>query len=141
MKSLLNLWNLRPFGWVSGASFDPISETDLIEDLELLKQNEPLYKIEKNIEDFEDHDNGEENTLVFEKDPNVYVQSGELKYQGIWFKRGDVVVVINRKNERTMGEIIHISPSEIWIKKPDSTKKRLYVSHLNHGRFTMKHRQ
>lgn len=68
----------------------------------------------------------------------VRSEDGKLLYDKKWFHKGCSVVVETRENGRYSGSLHSIGQSEIWIKKTDNTKVRVYISSLVKGKFHLK---
>ncbi|CAH3153622.1 unnamed protein product [Porites evermanni] len=79
----------------------------------------------------------------------VRSEDGKLFYDKKWqnhyyyffltrFHKGTGVVVETRENGRYSGVLHSIGQSEIWIKKTDNTKVRIYISSLIKGKFHLK---
>lgn len=66
---------------------------------------------------------------------NIMARQGHLRYNEIWFKPGDTLVVENRKGMRMSGVIQSVTGTEIWICRPDGSTKRLYLSHLRKKKY------
>ncbi|XP_033127876.1 breast cancer metastasis-suppressor 1-like protein-A [Anneissia japonica] len=66
-------------------------------------------------------------------------EDGRLYYEGTWFSRSSRVVIEKRDDPPVHGIITSINTSEIWLKLPDGTKSKLYLSNLQKGRYTIKH--
>lgn len=68
----------------------------------------------------------------------VRSEDGRLLYDKKWFHKGCGIVVETRENGRYSGSLHSIGQSEIWIKKTDNTKVRIYISSLMKGKFHLK---
>ncbi|KAM7441576.1 Sin3 histone deacetylase corepressor complex component SDS3 [Porites harrisoni] len=68
----------------------------------------------------------------------VRSEDGKLFYDKKWFHKGTGVVVETRENGRYSGVLHSIGQSEIWIKKTDNNKVRIYISSLIKGKFHLK---
>lgn len=68
----------------------------------------------------------------------VRSEDGKLFYDKKWFHKGCGVVVETRENGRYSGSLHSIGQAEIWIKKTDNTKVRIYISSLIKGKFHLK---
>ncbi|KAJ7387181.1 Sin3 histone deacetylase corepressor complex component SDS3 [Desmophyllum pertusum] len=68
----------------------------------------------------------------------VRSEDGKLLYDKKWFHKGCGVVVETRENGRYSGSLHSVGQSEIWIKKTDNTKVRIYISSLMKGKFHLK---
>lgn len=66
-------------------------------------------------------------------------EDGRLFYDNQWYCRGQAIC-INRKDEYPTSAIITtINNDEVWFKRLDGTKSKLYVSQLLKGKYTIKH--
>ncbi|KAL9981833.1 hypothetical protein ACROYT_G010590 [Oculina patagonica] len=68
----------------------------------------------------------------------VRSEDGKLFYDKKWFHKGCGLVVETRENGRYSGSLHSVGQSEIWIKKTDNTKVRIYISSLMKGKFHLK---
>ncbi|XP_035473855.1 breast cancer metastasis-suppressor 1-like protein-A isoform X2 [Scophthalmus maximus] len=66
-------------------------------------------------------------------------EDGRLFYDNHWYCRGQAIC-INRKDEYPTSAIITtINNDEVWFKRLDGTKSKLYISQLQKGKYTIKH--
>uniref|UniRef100_A0A3P8XQR5 BRMS1 like transcriptional repressor b n=1 Tax=Esox lucius TaxID=8010 RepID=A0A3P8XQR5_ESOLU len=66
-------------------------------------------------------------------------EEGRLFYDSQWYCRGQAIC-INRKDEYPTSAIITtINHDEVWFKRLDGSKSKLYVSQLQKGKYTIKH--
>lgn len=66
-------------------------------------------------------------------------EDGRLFYDSQWYCRGQAIC-INRKDEFPTSAIITtINHDEVWFKRLDGTKSKLYISQLQKGKYTIKH--
>ncbi|XP_022626154.1 breast cancer metastasis-suppressor 1-like protein-A [Seriola lalandi dorsalis] len=66
-------------------------------------------------------------------------EDGRLFYDSQWYCRGQAIC-INRKDEYPTSAIITtINNDEVWFKRLDGTKSKLYISQLQKGKYTIKH--
>ncbi|XP_039981941.1 breast cancer metastasis-suppressor 1-like protein-A [Xiphias gladius] len=69
----------------------------------------------------------------------VHSEDGRLFYDNQWYCRGQTIC-INRKDEYPTSAIITtINNDEVWFKRLDGTKSKLYISQLQKGKYTIKH--
>ncbi|KAK5880408.1 breast cancer metastasis-suppressor 1-like protein-A isoform X1 [Pseudochaenichthys georgianus] len=67
------------------------------------------------------------------------LEEGRLFYDNQWYCRGQAIC-INRKDEYPASAIITtINNDEVWFKRLDGTKSKLYISQLQKGKYTIKH--
>ncbi|XP_077076610.1 breast cancer metastasis-suppressor 1-like protein-A isoform X2 [Siphateles boraxobius] len=66
-------------------------------------------------------------------------EDGRLFYDNKWYSRGQTIC-INRKDEYPISAtIINVNQDEVWYKRLDGSKSKLYISQLQKGKYTMKH--
>ncbi|NP_001032845.1 breast cancer metastasis-suppressor 1-like protein [Mus musculus] len=66
-------------------------------------------------------------------------EEGRLYYDGEWYIRGQTIC-IDRKDEcPTSAVITTINHDEVWFKRPDGSKSKLYISQLQKGKYSIKH--
>lgn len=66
-------------------------------------------------------------------------EDGRLFYDSQWYCRGQAIC-INRKDEYPTSAIITtINHEEVWFKRLDGSKSKLYISQLQKGKYTIKH--
>ncbi|KAF1376351.1 hypothetical protein PFLUV_G00210620 [Perca fluviatilis] len=69
----------------------------------------------------------------------VRFEDGRLFYDNQWYCRGQAIC-INRKDEYPTSAIITtMNNDEVWFKRLDGTKSKLYISQLQKGKYTIKH--
>ncbi|XP_077568277.1 breast cancer metastasis-suppressor 1-like protein-A [Stigmatopora nigra] len=69
----------------------------------------------------------------------AHSEDGKLFYDNQWYCRGQTIC-INRKDEFPTSAIITtINHDEVWFKRLDGTKSKLYISQLQKGKYTIKH--
>ncbi|KAK9531059.1 breast cancer metastasis-suppressor 1-like protein-A isoform X2 [Anarhichas minor] len=69
----------------------------------------------------------------------AHLEDGRLFYDNQWYCRGQAIC-INRKDEYPASAIITtINNDEVWFKRLDGTKSKLYISQLQKGKYTIKH--
>ncbi|CAB1339877.1 unnamed protein product [Coregonus sp. 'balchen'] len=66
-------------------------------------------------------------------------EEGRLFYDSQWYCRGQALC-INKKDEHPTSAIITtINHDEVWFKRLDGSKSKLYISQLQKGKYTIKH--
>uniref|UniRef100_A0A8C8C7I4 Breast cancer metastasis-suppressor 1-like protein-A n=1 Tax=Oncorhynchus tshawytscha TaxID=74940 RepID=A0A8C8C7I4_ONCTS len=69
----------------------------------------------------------------------VRSEEGRLFYDSQWYCRGQAIC-INRKDQYpTSAMITTINHDEVWFKRQDGSKSKLYISQLQKGKYTIKH--
>ncbi|KAJ6655638.1 hypothetical protein lerEdw1_004874 [Lerista edwardsae] len=78
--------------------------------------------------------------VKLEKHPHsARSEEGRLYYNGEWYGRGQTIC-IDRKDECPTSAIITtINHDEVWFKRPDGSKSKLYISQLQKGKYSIKH--
>uniref|UniRef100_A0AAY4D6W7 Breast cancer metastasis-suppressor 1-like protein-A n=1 Tax=Denticeps clupeoides TaxID=299321 RepID=A0AAY4D6W7_9TELE len=65
-------------------------------------------------------------------------EDGRLFYDGKWYSRGQAIS-INRKDEYPTSAIITaVNHDEVWFKRLDGSKSKLYISQLQKGKYSIK---
>ncbi|XP_072031408.1 breast cancer metastasis-suppressor 1-like protein-A [Amphiura filiformis] len=78
--------------------------------------------------------------LKQEKNPyTARYDDGKLFYEGVWFNRKDRIIIENRDDQPVYATVTAINTGEVWVKRPDGTKSKLYISNLQRGKYTIKH--
>ncbi|ETE73018.1 Breast cancer metastasis-suppressor 1-like protein, partial [Ophiophagus hannah] len=66
-------------------------------------------------------------------------EEGRLYYNGEWYGRGHTIC-IDRKDECPTSAIITtINHDEVWYKRSDGSKSKLYISQLQKGKYSIRH--
>ncbi|XP_065113461.1 breast cancer metastasis-suppressor 1-like protein-A isoform X1 [Paramisgurnus dabryanus] len=66
-------------------------------------------------------------------------EDGRLFYDNKWYSRGQAIC-INKKDEYPSSAIITtVNHDEVWFKRLDGSKSKLYISQLQKGKYTIKH--
>uniref|UniRef100_A0A1B6GLD0 Sin3 histone deacetylase corepressor complex component SDS3 n=2 Tax=Proconiini TaxID=565685 RepID=A0A1B6GLD0_9HEMI len=69
------------------------------------------------------------------------IEDGKLLYERRWFHRGQPVYVEGKDTPRFPAIISAIATEVLWVKKTsDSSKVKIYMSHLSSGKMTIKRR-
>ncbi|KAJ8270003.1 hypothetical protein GJAV_G00109200 [Gymnothorax javanicus] len=66
-------------------------------------------------------------------------EEGRLFYDGEWYGRGQTICIHKKDEYPTSAIITTINHDEVWFKRSDGSKSKLYVSQLQKGRYTIKH--
>ncbi|TTO79344.1 Breast cancer metastasis-suppressor 1-like protein-A [Bagarius yarrelli] len=66
-------------------------------------------------------------------------EDGRLLYDGEWFNRGQNICIDKKDEFPTSALITTINHEEVWFKRSDGSKSKLYISQLQKGKYTIKH--
>lgn len=66
-------------------------------------------------------------------------EDGRLFYDGEWFGRGQAICIDKKEEYPTSAIITTINQDEVWFKRVDGSKSKLYISQLQKGKYTIKH--
>ncbi|XP_056623801.1 breast cancer metastasis-suppressor 1-like protein-A [Triplophysa dalaica] len=66
-------------------------------------------------------------------------EDGRLFYDGDWFGRGQAICIDKKDEYPTSAVITTINQDEVWFKRVDGSKSKLYISQLQKGKYTIKH--
>ncbi|KAJ8274837.1 hypothetical protein COCON_G00094620 [Conger conger] len=66
-------------------------------------------------------------------------EEGRLFYDGEWYSRGQAICIHKKDEYPTSAIITTINHDEVWFKRLDGSKSKLYISQLQKGRYTIKH--
>lgn len=66
-------------------------------------------------------------------------EDGRLFYDGEWFGRGQAICIDKKEEYPTSAVITTINQDEVWFKRVDGSKSKLYISQLQKGKYTIKH--
>lgn len=61
-------------------------------------------------------------------------EEGRLYYDGEWYIRGQTICIDKKDECPTSAVITTINHDEVWFKRPDGSKSKLYISQLQIGR-------
>ncbi|NP_001025273.1 breast cancer metastasis-suppressor 1-like protein-A [Danio rerio] len=70
---------------------------------------------------------------------NARSEDGRLFYDGEWYSRGQAITIDKKDEYPTSAVITTINHDEVWFKRVDGSKSKLYVSQLQKGKYTVKH--
>ncbi|XP_030638820.1 breast cancer metastasis-suppressor 1-like protein-A [Chanos chanos] len=70
---------------------------------------------------------------------NARSEDGRLFYDGEWYSRGQTICIDKKDEYPTSAIITTINHDEVWFKRNDGTKSKLYISQLQKGKYTIKH--
>lgn len=66
-------------------------------------------------------------------------QDGRLNYQGENYSKGHHIIIDNKEDSPVHATITAINTGEIWVKKSDGNKSKLYIAQLQRGKYTIRH--
>ncbi|XP_043930071.1 breast cancer metastasis-suppressor 1-like protein [Protopterus annectens] len=66
-------------------------------------------------------------------------EDGRLHYDGEWYGRGQTICIDKKDELPTSAIITTINHDEVWFKRQDGSKSKLYISQLQKGKYTIKH--
>ncbi|XP_036449863.1 LOW QUALITY PROTEIN: breast cancer metastasis-suppressor 1-like protein-A [Colossoma macropomum] len=66
-------------------------------------------------------------------------EDGRLFYDGEWYSRGQNICIDKKDEFPTSAIITTINHDEVWFKRVDGSKSKLYISQLQKGKYTIKH--
>ncbi|OXB83938.1 UNVERIFIED_CONTAM: hypothetical protein H355_009422 [Colinus virginianus] len=66
-------------------------------------------------------------------------EEGRLYYDGEWYGRGQTIYIDKKDECPTSAIITTINHDEVWFKRPDGSKSKLYISQLQKGKYSIKH--
>ncbi|XP_026855709.2 breast cancer metastasis-suppressor 1-like protein-A isoform X1 [Electrophorus electricus] len=66
-------------------------------------------------------------------------EDGRLFYDGEWYSRGQTICIDKKDEYPTSAIITTINHDEVWFKRVDGSKSKLYISQLQKGKYTIKH--
>ncbi|KAL7872709.1 hypothetical protein AOLI_G00117800 [Acnodon oligacanthus] len=66
-------------------------------------------------------------------------EDGRLFYDGEWYCRGQNICIDKKDEFPTSAIITTINHDEVWFKRVDGSKSKLYISQLQKGKYTIKH--
>uniref|UniRef100_A0A452EVY5 BRMS1 like transcriptional repressor n=1 Tax=Capra hircus TaxID=9925 RepID=A0A452EVY5_CAPHI len=67
------------------------------------------------------------------------IRKGRLYYDGEWYIRGQTICIDKKDECPTSAVITTINHDEVWFKRPDGSKSKLYISQLQKGKYSIKH--
>ncbi|XP_076833718.1 breast cancer metastasis-suppressor 1-like protein-A [Brachyhypopomus gauderio] len=66
-------------------------------------------------------------------------EDGRLLYDGVWYSRGQTICIDKKDEYPTSAIITTINHDEVWFKRVDGSKSKLYISQLQKGKYSIKH--
>ncbi|CAM9829005.1 unnamed protein product [Lampetra planeri] len=66
-------------------------------------------------------------------------EEGRLFYEGDWYGRGHSIIIDTKDDSPMFATITAINTLEVWIKRSDNSKSKLYISQLQKGKYTIRH--
>ncbi|KAL7824826.1 hypothetical protein AOLI_G00326990 [Acnodon oligacanthus] len=66
-------------------------------------------------------------------------EDGRLFYDSKWYSRGQAISISRKDEYPTSAIITTINHDEVWYKRFDGSKSKLYISQLQKGKYTIKH--
>ncbi|XP_051579061.1 breast cancer metastasis-suppressor 1-like protein-A [Myxocyprinus asiaticus] len=66
-------------------------------------------------------------------------EDGRLFYDGEWYSRGQAICIDKKDDYPTSAIITTVNHDEVWFKRVDGSKSKLYITQLQKGKYTIKH--
>lgn len=66
-------------------------------------------------------------------------EDGRLFYDNQWYSRGQHICINKKDDFPTSAVITTVNNDEVWFKRLDGSKSKLYISQLQKGKYTIKH--
>uniref|UniRef100_F7ECD6 Breast cancer metastasis-suppressor 1-like protein n=1 Tax=Xenopus tropicalis TaxID=8364 RepID=F7ECD6_XENTR len=109
----------------------------MLQDLDIL---EDWTTIRKAMASFGPHRVKPEVTVKMEKHQHsARSEEGRLHYDGEWYGRGQTICIDKKDEFPTSAVITTINSDEVWFKRQDGSKSKLYISQLQKGKYSIKH--
>jgi len=64
---------------------------------------------------------------------------GKLFYESEWYSKGHHIIIDNREDSPVHASITAINTGEVWVKRSDGNKSKLYIAQLQKGKYTIRH--
>ncbi|CAH1791671.1 unnamed protein product [Owenia fusiformis] len=64
---------------------------------------------------------------------------GKLFYEGDWYSKGHHIIIDNKKESPVHATVTAINTGEVWVKRFDGEKSKLYIAQLQKGKYTIRH--
>uniref|UniRef100_UPI00358E8ED9 breast cancer metastasis-suppressor 1-like protein n=1 Tax=Myxine glutinosa TaxID=7769 RepID=UPI00358E8ED9 len=80
--------------------------------------------------------------LPSKQDKHLYsacFEEGKLFYEGDWYGRGHGILIDTKDDPPIYATITAINSLEVWIKRSDGSKSKLYISQLQKGKYAIRH--
>ncbi|XP_039597484.1 breast cancer metastasis-suppressor 1-like protein-A [Polypterus senegalus] len=109
----------------------------MLQDLDIL---EDWTTIRKAVATLGPHRIKSETSIKSEKHQHsAHSEDGRLFYDGEWYNRGQRICIDKKDEYPTSALITTINHDEVWFKRMDGSKSKLYISQLQKGKYTIKH--
>uniref|UniRef100_UPI00398E3C46 breast cancer metastasis-suppressor 1 homolog n=1 Tax=Pristiophorus japonicus TaxID=55135 RepID=UPI00398E3C46 len=79
-------------------------------------------------------------TVLPKQEKHLYVarcEDGRLFYEGDWYIKGQSIVLEIKDEAPSHATITAISTGEVWLRRADGSKTKLYVSQLQKGKYSI----
>ncbi|XP_013407838.1 breast cancer metastasis-suppressor 1-like protein-A [Lingula anatina] len=81
-----------------------------------------------------------EHILKKENHPfNARFDDGKLFYEGEWYNKGHHIIIDNKEDSPVHATVTAINTGEVWVKRSDGNKSKLYIAQLQKGKYTIRH--
>uniref|UniRef100_A0A8C4X0G8 BRMS1 like transcriptional repressor n=1 Tax=Eptatretus burgeri TaxID=7764 RepID=A0A8C4X0G8_EPTBU len=80
--------------------------------------------------------------ILSKQDKHLYsacFEEGKLFYEGDWYGRGHGILIDTKDDPPIHATITAINSLEVWIKRSDGSKSKLYISQLQKGKYAIRH--
>ncbi|CAH3140710.1 unnamed protein product [Porites lobata] len=65
-------------------------------------------------------------------------EDGKLYYEGEWFHKGDHILIESRNDTHSSAFVTGINTGEVWVRKGDGSKTKLYIGQLQKGKYKIR---
>uniref|UniRef100_A0A8C9V3M6 BRMS1 like transcriptional repressor a n=2 Tax=Scleropages formosus TaxID=113540 RepID=A0A8C9V3M6_SCLFO len=108
----------------------------MLKDLDIL---EDWTTIRKAVASLGPHGGKTDASFKSDSRHRVRSENGKLFYDGSWYSRGQAICINKKYEYPTSAIITTINHEEVWFKRLDGSKSKLYISQLQKGKCTIKH--
>ncbi|KAL5272891.1 hypothetical protein ACHWQZ_G000906 [Mnemiopsis leidyi] len=110
-----------------------LTDQDIVEDINFVKQVLQLKKSERR------RTREHLNSVGSNDLRKAKFEDGKLYYEGQWFAIGSSVYIDKVGSSPLYATISAINTGEVWVRRRDGSKTKLYISQLQRGKCTIRH--
>ncbi|XP_069750100.1 breast cancer metastasis-suppressor 1 homolog isoform X2 [Narcine bancroftii] len=123
-----------------------LRDIDILEDWAAIKKAKAVISQQKRKSDGSEGKKAKvsvpllSDSVLPKQEKHVYVakcEDGRLLYEGDWYSKGQSIVLEMKDETPSRAMITAVSTGEVWLRRSDGSKTKLYVSQLQKGKYSI----
>lgn len=107
-----------------------LNDVEIMDDWTIIKKHSAMKSAQKKEKAFPKQ----------EKNPfRAHYEDGKLYYEGSCYSKGHHIIIDNNEDSPVHATITAINNGDVWVKRSDGNKSKLYIAKLQKGKYTIRH--